>query len=162
MDLTTIGAAHLTAAITALVVGLAVFPAAKGTSFHRAMGFVYVLAMLAVNVTALGMYRLTGQFNMFHVLALVSLLAVLAGLFPLLRRTPGWLLRHYRPMIGSYFGLWAAAVAESLTRVPALRALLPTPESVVTFGVSVAVVFFVVSFVVNRRLARTYAHSGPG
>jgi hypothetical protein len=86
------------------------------------------------------------------------LLAVVAGLVPLLRRKQGWLRRHYAPMIGSYFGLWAAALAESLTRVPAVRAFLPTPESVVMFGVSVAVVFFVVSLVVNRYLARTYAN----
>lgn len=156
MDITTLGAVHLTAAMTALVMGIAVFPAAKGTPFHRALGAGYVVAMVVVNISALGMYRLIGAFNAFHVLALVSLIAIAVGLYPLFQRKPGWVFRHYRPMIGSYFGVWAAALAEGLTRLPAIRALLPTPSSVVVFGAALAVVFVAVSIAVNRRMAKVY------
>ena len=153
MYLTPLAATHLTSAVMALVLGLSVFPATKGTSFHRMMGAGYVVAMLAVNVTALGMYRLTGSFNMFHFFALVSLVAIAAGLWPLVQRKEGWLRAHYRPMVGSYFGLWAAAVAEATTRLPIMRGVLTTPTSIITFGVSIAVVFVVPAYIVNRRFA---------
>jgi uncharacterized membrane protein len=155
MNLTTLGAVHLAAALMALLLGLSVFPAAKGTAFHRAMGAGYVVATVVLNVTALSLYRLTGAFNAFHVLALISLVSVANGLWPLVRRTPGWQHRHYRPMIGSYLGLWAATVTEAARLVPAARALVPR-ESVVTVGVAVALVFLVLAILVNRRLARTY------
>src|SRR6185295_9823599 len=47
----------------------------KGTMTHRLIGCGYVAAMILLNVTALGLYRLTGHFGPFHALALVGLLA---------------------------------------------------------------------------------------
>jgi len=73
MNLSTLGAAHGAAAVAALVFGFVVLADRKGTSTHRALGAAYVAAMIATNLTALGVYRLTGQCGPFHVLALISL-----------------------------------------------------------------------------------------
>ncbi|HEV2292419.1 MAG TPA: hypothetical protein VGR35_01105 [Tepidisphaeraceae bacterium] len=59
--------------------GLLVLLRAKGTRSHRVIGYLYVAAMLALNVTAFLIYRLYGRFGPFHVAALVSLAMVIAG-----------------------------------------------------------------------------------
>jgi uncharacterized membrane protein len=76
--------------------------------------------MLAVNLSALMLYRLTGHFGPFHAAALFSLLTVVAGVLPARGRGRGWLRRHAYWMAGSYVGLWAALAAEITTRVDGL------------------------------------------
>src|SRR5947209_15200181 len=107
----TLGAAHVTAAVAALALGLSVLSAAKGDASHRLFGAGYVTSMFLVNATALGIYRLNGQFGPFHALALLSLGGVALGTFAVLRRRGSWLMRHYQAMAYSYLGLWAAAAA---------------------------------------------------
>jgi uncharacterized membrane protein len=87
---------------------------------HRRIGWVYVGSMIAMNGTALVIYRLFGGFGPFHVAALLSLATVIAGLVPVMRRRPvgGWLERHYTFMAYSYVGLLAAAASEIGTRMP--------------------------------------------
>ncbi|MBL8644993.1 MAG: DUF2306 domain-containing protein [Rhodospirillaceae bacterium] len=133
----------MTAAVAGLLLGLIVFADPKGTPVHRLLGVAFALAMLTVNITALGLYRLTGSFGAFHVLALLSLLALARGLWPLVRRRTGWLNLHYRYMAISYGGLVAAALAETLTRLPAARGLLNTPSRIIAMGVAIAVLVFV-------------------
>jgi uncharacterized membrane protein len=109
-------AVHIAASLLALVSGTAVFLLRKGTPVHRFIGRSYVVAMLATNVTALLVYRLTGAFGPFHAAALVSLATVIPAFAAAYRRRPGWLQRHYFLMAFSYVGLVAAAVSEVATR----------------------------------------------
>src|SRR5690348_4187802 len=118
MNFSALGAAHGAAAVAALALGLFVLAEHKGTSTHRALGSAYVVAMVATNLTALGVYRLTGQFGAFHLLALVSLAAVGRGVVAVIRRRPGWLATHYYAMAWSYLGLLSAAAAELVARSP--------------------------------------------
>src|ERR1043166_546846 len=126
MTLSTLGAAHYAAALAALALGLVVLVERKGTASHRVIGCGYVAAMILLNVTALGVYRLTGRFGPFHALALVSLATVIAGVAIVWRRRANWLRRHYYFMAWSYVGLLAAACAEAVTRAPLLRAAITT------------------------------------
>src|SRR5579883_654524 len=73
------GAAHIAAAMAALVLGTIVIGATKGTPFHRTIGAGYVAAMLIVNLSALAIYRLTGHVEAFHGLALLSLTLLTRG-----------------------------------------------------------------------------------
>ena len=111
---------HITSAVIALVLGLAVLFAEKGTRVHRSSGRAYGLSMVLVNLTAFGIYRLFGGFGPFHVAALVSLLTLLAGSRPVLRRprSPGWLLAHMNYMYWSVVGLYAAFASEIMVRLP--------------------------------------------
>jgi uncharacterized membrane protein len=72
---------HVVAAVSALVLGAAVLLLPKGTHTHRAIGTVYVLALVLVNVAALSLHR-EGTFGVFHALAVVSLVTVAVGLRP--------------------------------------------------------------------------------
>ena len=154
MTLSTLGAAHFAAAAAALALGLVVIVERKGTLTHRVIGCGYAAAMVLLNVTALGVYRLTGSFGPFHALALVSLATVMAGLVVVWRRPPNWMRRHYYFMAWSYVGLLAAACAEAGTRLPVIRGAFTSAPQRVAFGVALALVFAFVGWVVLPRLQR--------
>jgi uncharacterized membrane protein len=114
-----LGLFHTVCALVALGSGAAVLLRRKGTRSHRRIGRVYVGSMLMLNVTALMIYRLFGGFGPFHVAAVASLLTVVAGIVPAVRRKPAnWVEHHYAWMTWSYVGLCAAGISEVATRVP--------------------------------------------
>lgn len=149
-----LGAAHLTSAFAALLLGFIVLVAAKGTHSHRLFGAAYVTAMVIVNLTALGVFRLTGQFNAFHGLALLSLATTAWGLFVAVRRRKGWMASHLYFMSYSYLGLMAAAASEAILRVGPLRSMVNGRTGVVAAGVAIAVVFALIGVLVVPRLGR--------
>jgi uncharacterized membrane protein len=112
------GIAHVTFALAAMSSGAFVLLRRKGTLSHKRLGYLYAFSMVGLNVTALMIYRLFHRPGPFHVLALVSLGTLIAGLLPALRRRAGWIERHYRMMAWSYVGLCAAFLAEIAVRLP--------------------------------------------
>ncbi len=137
-------AVHVLAAVSALGAGAAVLLLPKGTRRHRAIGAVYVLALLLVNVAALSLHR-ENTFGVFHALAVASLITIAVGLSPLLlgKRSPHVIVTHAYCMTWSYAGLVAAgtgqltvAVAEDLGAwvVPAAIATTLTVSGIVIFG----------------------------
>jgi len=61
--MSTLGWVHLTFGAVALLAGTAVVLLRKGTRWHRTMGHVYLTNMVALNVSALFIYRLFGRFG---------------------------------------------------------------------------------------------------
>ena len=145
-----VGAAHFYSALAAIALGVPVLLLRKGTKPHRAIGLLYVMAMLAVNATALMLYHLTGKFGVFHVLALISLSGVLYGVAAAIFRWKHWLDGHYHAMSFSYAGLLAAAATETIVRVPALHVHSATAG--IAIGVAMAIVFTVGGRLVIYRL----------
>lgn len=118
--LSTAGLVHVLAALAAMVVGIFVLSIKKGTRTHRFLGYLYFYLMLTLNGTAFMLYGLLGTFGPFHVAAIISLLTLLAGFIPVIRRKPKskWLMQHFTFMYFSIVGLYAAFVSETLTRIP--------------------------------------------
>ena len=118
-----VGLVHTVFGSAALLLGFLVLMGRKGTLIHRRLGQSYVIAMIALNVTALLIYDLYGRFGPFHIAAVVSLATVLAGLIPVVFRRPreSWMRHHAALMCWSYVGLFAAFVSEIATRVPGVR-----------------------------------------
>ena len=112
---------HIGSAVSALIFGLCVFFLRKGTRLHSQFGYAYFFNVLALNISALFIYRLTGEFGPFHWSALASLLTLMAGFIAVYLRLPDgrWLELHYEFMNWSYVGLVAAGVSEATTRFPA-------------------------------------------
>lgn len=118
--MSTLGWVHLVFGLVALAAGTAVLLLRKGTRWHRTLGHVYLTNMIALNVSALFIYRLYGHFGPFHWMALGSLLTLVAGMVPVFTRRPKgrWLELHAAFINGSYVGLVAATAAELTSRIP--------------------------------------------
>jgi uncharacterized membrane protein len=143
-----LGAFHLASAFAAILAGAAVLlTGPKGGRTHRRLGRVYLVSMLALNGSALMIYRLFRGFGPFHVAALISLISVVAGvaLAVLARRARArgdhamradLVAGHYRAIAWSYIGLLAALVSETATRLDIAR---PDDMPGRAFGIAVAV-----------------------
>lgn len=127
------GYIHLVAAIVAMITGMIVIISAKGTKRHKQVGYVYVAAMIVLNVTSFMIYRLFDRFGVFHWLAVISSVSLLAGMFPVIfRRDKKYLVMHLAFMYWSVVGLYSAFMAETFTRLPKLI-LTETGEPMVIF-----------------------------
>lgn len=111
---------HLIMALLAMVAGAFVLAAKKGTLQHKRVGYSYVVAMVLVCGSALGIYNLTGRFGLFHIMAIISSITLALGMIPLfLKKLP----RKYKAvhvwfMYYSVLGLYAAFASELSVRVP--------------------------------------------
>lgn len=110
-----IGLLHTVSALLAMVFGAVVVFGKKGTRKHKLNGYIYVANMLFVNFSAFAIYNF-GGFSMFHFFALVSLVTIVFGMRPVLRKNKGWLIRHFSLMSWSVVGLYCAFWAEIGTR----------------------------------------------
>jgi uncharacterized membrane protein len=140
---------HIGTAISALLFGLCVLLTRKGTRLHKQFGYAYFFNMLGLNVSALFIYRLTGNFGPFHAAALASLVTLTMGFGAAYLRLPDgrWLALHYEFMNWSYVGLIAAAVSEATTRLPS------TPFWPTVFG-GTLVVFLLGGLLIARGRSR--------
>lgn len=118
-----IGWIHVTSSLAAVVLGSFVLGTRKGNILHKRIGYGYIASMLLVNLSAFGLYRLTGRFGPFHLAAIISLLSVLAGTLPLYYRTriKSWKVLHFTFLYYSVIGLYAALFSEIIVRVPGIR-----------------------------------------
>ena len=159
------GAAHTAAAVIALILGPVLFLRVKGDKPHRQFGYAYVAAMLVVCLAGLPMRGFMGTISPFHVLAIVSLVTVTAGLIAAIVSArsrggrDGMLYAHMKFMAWSYIGLVAAGLAQFGSRVAAGYGL-----GGFEIGVSIAVVSLATCFagatLVNlnaKSLAARYA-----
>nr|WP_298896583.1 DUF2306 domain-containing protein [uncultured Altererythrobacter sp.] len=109
---------HVACAFLALVCGMVVILRRKGGKRHKQVGYVYVAAMLAVNISALLQAELTLA-NPFVIASFASLITVAAAMVCAFRfrasRSPGILAAHGTMMGWSYFGLLTAGLTQSLT-----------------------------------------------
>ena len=108
---------HVAAAAAALLLGPAVFLRPKGDRPHRFAGYLFVIAMVLANGSALAVYDVTGGPNFFHAMALVSLTTVSAGV---VRARRGDIRAHQSCMYWAYAGLIIALANR-------LSPLLPLP-----------------------------------
>lgn len=123
LNLSLIGAIHSMACVYAMLVGGMVMFADKGGALHRSRGKRYMIALLLVNLTALGIYTTKG-FSMFHGMALVCLLCLFTAFAAVRWRRPKlWLRIHLSAIILSYYMLWGGAINEVFLRVESLHAL---------------------------------------
>jgi uncharacterized protein (DUF2141 family)/uncharacterized membrane protein len=149
MHLTFIGWLHALACVVALTIGGLVLWRAKGGATHRRDGQRYLCAMVVVNLTALGIYRI-GSFNVFHILALCTLASLAIAFASARWRKPQrhWLRIHLSAVVFSYYQLVGGLINEAFVRVPALqgeRALAG-----LTQGVAMMVFLMILSYFWGR------------
>ena len=135
-NISAIGWLHTGACLIALVTGLYVLMARKGTRRHRQLGWWYVGSMLVLNLSVFVIYRFDsalgrpqhtgpGIFSIFHWFAVLALASTLLAVFAAIRQrgSRGWAHAHAQAMLGSYYGLVGGLINEMFARVLPLRAL---------------------------------------
>ncbi|HKY05976.1 MAG TPA: DUF2306 domain-containing protein [Blastocatellia bacterium] len=101
---------HAITGVISVVTGLVIVLSSKGTAVHKVTGRVYVASMYVLCFASFGIRDTTPffkGFGMFHVMAIVSIATVTAGLVPALYRSrfKDWFSAHYASMLWSYVGL---------------------------------------------------------
>ena len=136
LHLTPVGTSHSLLAMFCIAIGLIQLLRPKRGPTHRARGYAFVYAALVADGTAMLLYRFTGQFNIFHVGAIVNFVFVVLAIVPLLRnpRPANWKLQHYHFIAWSYVGLISAALTEVIVRLsqPATRGLAWSLTAIIT------------------------------
>ena len=136
------GLIHLISSIIALITGVFVLTTTKGTKAHKQIGYIYVISMIILNITAFMIYRLFGKFGIFHWFAILSFLTLLLGIYPVLvKNFKNYLLVHFNYMYWCVVGLYCAFCAEILTRIPFIYDL---PNKGQLFGILTGVSIFIV------------------
>ncbi len=137
-----LGLFHAACGTFALLFGAANLLLRKGTRAHVRIGWAYTVSMVLLNASAFCIYKLTGGFNLFHVLAALSLITLTVGIVQVIarRRLRNWLWRHYQYMCWTYIGLLAATCNEAFVRVPLLQQLTAMTATWLPLAVMAALV----------------------
>jgi uncharacterized membrane protein len=106
---------HAFAAMAAFVLGLVQFVAPKGTLPHRTIGWIWVVLMLIVSITAFGIHelRVWGPWSPIHLLAIFTLIMLPLAVMHARRHH---IERHRRAMISIFAG--ALVIAGIFTLLP--------------------------------------------
>lgn len=115
MNFSIIGYIHFFFSIIAMITGLVVIFRTKGTQSHKRIGYIYVASMLALNITSFFIVNFNG-FSIFHFFAIVSLVTIIGGMYPAIKRVKNWMNYHYYFMSWSVVGLYCAFWSEVGTR----------------------------------------------
>jgi len=124
------GGFHFLCSLIGMLSGAFVLFRVKGTTFHKKIGYVFVLALIGVNLSALFIYDFKkGSISVFHFLIPVSLFFLSFGIIPMLgKRKPNAVNRHIIGMNGAVLGLWAAGATEFFVRELAFELYLSKNE----------------------------------
>jgi uncharacterized membrane protein len=106
---------HAFAVMAAFVLGIVQFAAPKGTIPHRLVGWLWVMLMLAVSVSAFWIHtiRLWGPWSPIHLLAIFTLIMLPIAV---LRARQHRVAAHRLAMISIFFG--ALVIAGAFTLLP--------------------------------------------
>ena len=106
---------HAFAAMTAFALGLVQLAAPKGTLPHRTIGWVWVMLMVIVSVSAFWIHerQLWGPWSPIHLLAILTLIMLPLGVYFARRHM---LIGHRTTMIGLFAG--ALVIAGLFTLLP--------------------------------------------
>lgn len=152
---------HIACAIVALVLGIIILIGRKGTPTHIRLGWIYLISMLCMNGVSLFIRHLTHGYNVFHLIALISLGTTVAGILQIVfrRYVVRWLWRHYQYMAWSYVSLVAGACNEAFVHLPILRRLKDstTQELPLIGSALIVVVAGVLIYLRQKPLLRRYS-----
>jgi len=154
MKIMTIEFIHTFLGFASLISGLAIVLTKKGSLIHRWVGRLYVAAMLGLNLTAFGIYKLFDGWGFFHWMAIASLMPLLAGYFAILYKN---ITAHYYFMFWSYIGLLCATISEIFVHVPIATLLLSEVSHIDTIFILCLIGS---GFYLLPKYQRRYVHNG--
>lgn len=117
-----VGLIHFIGAILAMITGTMILVMKKGTRIHKRIGYVYVIGMTILLITAFMIYRLWSGWGLFHYAAVISSVTLLGGFLPIIFKFPknNYIALHFSFMYWSVVGLYGAFFSEIMTRLPSI------------------------------------------
>ncbi|GAA4883528.1 hypothetical protein GCM10023311_02120 [Flaviramulus aquimarinus] len=150
---TSLGWFHFLTSLIAILTGTYILFNPKGTKKHKQVGYVYVFSMILLCGAALGIYNISGEFGVFHILAVAGLLTLIIGMIPLLFKNiqKKYKVFHLWFMYYSVLGLYAAFVSELSIRIP-------EKPSYMLVGIVTGVIFTIGSIFIfwKEKVWKTY------
>lgn len=105
---------HLTAALTALIIGVVLMLRVKGTTLHKLLGWTWVLAMGTTAVSSLFIRQIhPGHFSFIHLLSGWTIVGLPGAVYAIKR---GKVAAHRRAMTGMFVG--GLLIAGAFTFLP--------------------------------------------
>lgn len=95
---------HIFTAVPSMILGGVVLARPKGTFAHKLMGRLWIALMLVTAVGSFGI-KTDGQFSWIHILSVVTIVSIVAGVVAI---RSGRRETHLRCMRGAYIGLMIA------------------------------------------------------
>ena len=143
------GTIHAALALLCIAVGLIQLWRPKRGAGHRARGYLFVYAMIAVDGLALLVYRATGSFNVLHIGAIANFTCIVVAIVPMLRtpRPRNWKYLHYYWIAWSYVGLLSAGATQVAIRLSPLT----SPGQVWAMTLAATVTVTVIDYMVIER-----------
>jgi len=110
---------HIILAVACLGIGIGIFYQTKGTKKHKTLGFLYLSALILVNITA---YLITDQSGV-PLSVIISIITLFCGFLPVLLRRPkkNWFKIHAYLMCWSYVVLFDAGASQLISKIPAFQ-----------------------------------------
>ena len=102
-------AIHLAVVVPAVVIGVIQLAAKKGTRSHKALGWIWVLALAVAAVSSFWIYGInkTGGFSVIHLLSVWTLISLACAIYFVRRRNVP---AHKGFMVGTFLGLAGAGI----------------------------------------------------
>ncbi|MFT4613968.1 MAG: putative membrane protein [Bacteroidia bacterium] len=145
-DITLLGWIHTIIAIVALVAGFYTLVVYKVITPEQRTGQVYLVCTLIAAVTALMIYK-HGGFGAAHALAVLTLLALIAGFFVTKLKMFSAIADYFQAFCfsGTLLFHMIPAITDSLLRLPVADPILTNPEDLLLkqFYLSFVVIFLV-------------------
>jgi uncharacterized membrane protein len=166
LDLSLLGYLHTLACVAALALGATNLLRLKGTSRHRRIGHWYLLSILIVCVSSLGIYRLN-RFFFPHWLAIATMVfaALAYGFAHFQRPRRFWLQGHIISTVMTYYLLIGGGVNEVFLRIDVVRRLsggIGSPMNRLTHDVLMALTLTVlIWYIVKFRARRASDRRSP-
>ncbi|MBX7226113.1 MAG: hypothetical protein K1X55_08780 [Chitinophagales bacterium] len=141
------GGIHLVSASLAIVSTWFIYAWKKGTVQHKRVGYFFVINMLILNISSFGvMMQNNGKLGPFHILTMVSLVSLIRGMIPVIRRKDkDWLRKHYYGINGAVIGLYAAFFVEATFRT------LKNPVAIIVLTIGLSTAVAIIGSIMMRR-----------
>lgn len=158
------GLIHFTSAALGLIFGLMILFLRPGSKTHKICGYIFVLTVLIVNISALFIHEMGMTFGPFHYIIPFSLYFLFIGIKPFLvtMERVKKLKDHIRGMVGSALGLWAAFCAELVARTPYLSKFLFAFGENTFWIATIEGFFFVGLFILIIKKVKEYQYKRIG
>lgn len=126
------GLTHLLSSLIAMVFATFVLYLPKGTRVHRLMGYLYILSMSVLLITAFSIYELFKGWGVFHWSAVFSAVVIVLGFVPIILHRPkkNYVVLHFSFMYWSIIGLYSAFLSETLVRIPKIVIVNDLPNEI--------------------------------